>query len=133
MSSQRIGGLLPCSIEAGSTVWIVIPCTVLTRECGREAWGRDPFLVRFPAGTRSRQPGYVLDWFLLWGDMCLAAASSLKNDERLEDAVEFFVHDLEGSFHLVKREGMGRHERGIDALHLQHAQQAFHAQTATGT
>jgi hypothetical protein len=28
---------------------------------------------------------------------------------------------------------MGRHERWIDALHLQHAQEAFHAQTATRT
>ena len=28
---------------------------------------------------------------------------------------------------------MRRHERGIDALHLQHAQEALHAQTATRT
>src|SRR5438876_386237 len=61
------------------------------------------------------------------------AESLLENDERLEDAIEFFVHNLKGSLHLVKCEGMGRHERWIDALHLQHAQQAFHAQTATRT
>src|SRR5258708_10359433 len=28
---------------------------------------------------------------------------------------------------------MGRHEHGVHALHLQHAQEAFHAQTATRT
>src|SRR5215475_16198218 len=28
---------------------------------------------------------------------------------------------------------MGRHKRGINTLHLQHTQQAFHAQAATGT
>ena len=39
----------------------------------------------------------------------------LENDERLEDAIEFLVHNLECSLHLVKWEGMGRHERGIDA------------------
>src|SRR5205807_6670012 len=59
--------------------------------------------------------------------------SLLENDERLEDAFEFLVHNLEGSLHLVKWEGMGRHERWIDALHFQHAQEAFHAQTATRT
>ena len=57
--------------------------------------------------------------------MCIAAESPLEDDERLEDAIELFVHDLEGSLHLVKREGMGRHQRGIDALHLQHTQEAF--------
>ncbi len=66
-------------------------------------------------------------------DTCLTAESLLENDERFEDAIEFFVHNLVGSLHLIKGEGMGRHERGIDALHLQHAQQAFHAQTATRT
>jgi hypothetical protein len=59
--------------------------------------------------------------------------SLLENDERLEDPVEFFVHNLEGSLHLVKGESMGRHERWIHALHLQHAQEAFHAQPATWT
>src|SRR6266480_4147219 len=62
-----------------------------------------------------------------------AAESLLENNERLEDAIEFLVHNLKGSLHLVKWEGMGRHERWIDALHLQHAQEAFHAQTATRT
>src|SRR5438067_11569764 len=61
------------------------------------------------------------------------AESLLENDERLEDAIEILVHNLKGSLHLVKWEGMGRHERWIDALHLQHAQQAIHAQTATRT
>src|SRR5205814_6057613 len=61
------------------------------------------------------------------------AESLLENDERLEDAIEFFVHNLKCSLHLVKCEGMGRHERWIDALHLQHTQEAFHAQTATRT
>src|SRR5258708_27071447 len=59
------------------------------------------------------------------GQVLFAAESLLEDDERLKDTVELFVHDLEGSLHLVKREGMGRHERGIDALHLQHAQEAF--------
>src|SRR2546428_12130037 len=63
----------------------------------------------------------------------MSAESLLENDERLEDAIEFLVHNLKGSLHLVKWEGMGRHERWIDALHLQHAQEAFHAQTATRT
>src|SRR5260221_1885204 len=67
------------------------------------------------------------------GQVLFAAESLLENYERLEDTVELFVHDLEGSLHLVKREGMGCHQRGIDALHLQHTQQAFHTQTATGT
>src|SRR3989441_359838 len=66
-------------------------------------------------------------------DTCMTAASLLENDERLEDAIEFLVHNLKGSLHLVKGEGMGRHERWIDTLHLQHAQEAFHAQTATRT
>ncbi len=66
-------------------------------------------------------------------DTCMTAQSLLENDERLEDAIKFLVHNLEGSLHLVKWEGMGRHERWIDALHLQHAQEAFHAQTATRT
>src|SRR5205807_3497159 len=65
-------------------------------------------------------------------DTGLTAESLLENDERFEDAIEFFVHNLVGSLHFVKGEGMGRHKRGIDALHLQHAQEAFHAQTATG-
>jgi hypothetical protein len=59
--------------------------------------------------------------------------SLLEDDERLEDAIELFVHDLQRSLHLVKREGMGRHERGVHTLHLQHAQEAFHAQPATRT
>jgi hypothetical protein len=63
----------------------------------------------------------------------MTAESLLENDERLEDAIEFLVHNLEGSLHLVKWEGMGRHERWVDALHLQHPQEAFHAQTATWT
>src|SRR5437868_15101489 len=63
----------------------------------------------------------------------MTAKSLLENDKRLEDAIEFFVHNLEGCLHLVKWESMGRHERWIDALHLQHAQEAFHAQTATRT
>src|SRR5258708_28245318 len=63
----------------------------------------------------------------------MTAKSFLENDKRLEDAIEFFVHNLKGSLHLVKWEGMGRHERWIDALHLQHAQETFHAQTATRT
>jgi hypothetical protein len=66
-------------------------------------------------------------------DICMTAESHLENDERLEDAIELLVHHLKGSLHLVKGEGMGRHERGIDALHLQHAQEAFHAQPATRT
>src|SRR5437588_9824464 len=63
----------------------------------------------------------------------MTAKPLLENDKRLEDAIEFFVHNLEGPLHLVKWESMGRHERWIDALHLQHAQEAFHAQTATRT
>src|SRR5713101_30852 len=62
-----------------------------------------------------------------------ASEIRLEDDERLEDTIELFVHDLERFLHLVKWEGMGRHERGIDALHLQHAQEAFHSQTATRT
>ena len=63
---------------------------------------------------------------------CMAAESLLENDKRLQDAIEFFVHNLERSLHLVKREGMGGHERWIDSLHLQYSQQALHAQAATG-
>src|SRR5215469_12050572 len=66
-------------------------------------------------------------------DAPVAAVSPLEDDERLEDTVELFVHNLESSLHLVKGEGMGRHERRIDALHLQHAQEALHTQTATRT
>src|SRR6266852_2510383 len=62
-----------------------------------------------------------------------ASEIRLEDDERLEDTIELFVHDLERFLHFVKWEGMGRHERGIDALHLQHAQEAFHAQPATRT
>lgn len=54
-------------------------------------------------------------------DMCMTAESPLENDEWLENTIEFFVHHLERSLHFVKWEGMGRHERGIDALHLQYA------------
>src|SRR5258708_23098603 len=64
-------------------------------------------------------------------DTGMTAESLLENDERLEDAIEFFVHNLKGSLHLVKCEGMSRHGRWIDALHLHHAQEAFPAQTAT--
>lgn len=49
-------------------------------------------------------------------------AFQLENNKRLENAIEPVVHDLEGPFHLLKREGMGRHERRINALHLQQAQ-----------
>jgi hypothetical protein len=63
----------------------------------------------------------------------MTTESLLEDDERLEDAIEFFVHDLERFLHLVKREGMGRHECGVHTLHLQHAQEAFHAQPAAGT
>jgi hypothetical protein len=34
----------------------------------------------------------------------------LKNDQWLENTIEFFVHDLERSLHLVKQEGVRRHE-----------------------
>src|SRR5260370_32721546 len=61
------------------------------------------------------------------------AESLLENDERLEDAIEFFVHNLEGSLHLVKSKGMGRHERCINALHLQHAHASLQSQTPTRT
>src|SRR5260221_8517623 len=61
------------------------------------------------------------------------AESLLENDERLEDTIEFFVHNLKGSLHLVKWEGMSRHGRWIAAFPLQHAQETFHAQTASRT
>src|SRR5579875_2807218 len=66
-------------------------------------------------------------------DTLLLAETFLENNERLENAIEFLVHDLERSLHLVKWEGMGRHKRWIDTLHLQHTQEAFHTQTTTRT
>ena len=65
-------------------------------------------------------------------DTCMTAEFLLENDEWLEDALEFFVHDLEGSIQLVEWEGMCRHERGIDALHLKDAEEALHTQPSTG-
>ena len=56
-----------------------------------------------------------------------AGVTHLEGDERLEDAIELLIHNLERPLHLVKGKGVRRHERGIDALHLQHAQEAGHA------
>jgi hypothetical protein len=44
--------------------------------------------------------------------------SHLENNERLQNTIQFLIHDLKCSLYLLKGEGMGRHECWIDALHL---------------
>src|SRR5262249_5999218 len=60
-----------------------------------------------------------------------AENSGLKDDERLDHAVELLVHDLEGTIKIGEGERVSGHVRRIHPSHLQQPQQALQAQAAT--